>query len=133
MEKSKFIDMVVTRANYATKKTIWLDARLISFIEKDNSFLTPWSWNPKISKNYTRSTRREKQYMYFRPESYFTYEMIHRKCRDNDKENYKHCRSKPRSYSQALRQRVPLRVLNQESPNIPINRNKKSYKVKDAK
>lgn len=75
MEKSKFIDMVVTRANYATKKTIWLDARLISFIEKDNSFLTPWSWNPKISKNYTRSTRREKQYMYFHPESYFTYEV----------------------------------------------------------
>jgi len=52
-----------------------LDARFTSFLEKDNSFLTPWSWDPKTSKNGSSSTK-EKEYLSFHPESYFSYEVI---------------------------------------------------------
>lgn len=62
------IDMVVT------KETI-LDSRFTSFLEKDHSFLTPWSWNPNASKNETSSTKK-KEFLSFHPESYFSYEVI---------------------------------------------------------
>jgi len=41
-----------------------LDVRFTSFLEKDNSFLTPWSWDPNTSKNETSSTK-EKEYFFF--------------------------------------------------------------------
>jgi hypothetical protein len=49
-----------------------VNARLTSFLEKDNSFLTPWSWNPKAFENETRYTK-EKEYITFPPGSYFSY------------------------------------------------------------
>jgi hypothetical protein len=49
-----------------------VNARLTSFLEKDNSFLTPWSWNPKAFENETRYTK-EKEYIIFPPGSYFSY------------------------------------------------------------
>jgi len=69
------IDMVVTSDHhYPTKETI-LDSGFTSFLEKDYSFLTPWSWNPNASKNKTSSTKK-KEFLSFHPESYFSYEVI---------------------------------------------------------
>ncbi|PNY00171.1 defensin-like protein [Trifolium pratense] len=58
----------------------YVNARLTSFLEKDNSFLTPWSWDPKACENGTSSTK-EKEYITFPPGSYFSYgdEIIDRK------------------------------------------------------
>ncbi|XP_045832867.1 uncharacterized protein LOC123924134 [Trifolium pratense] len=50
----------------------YVNARLTSFLEKDNSFLTPWSWDPKACENGTSSTK-EKEYITFPPGSYFSY------------------------------------------------------------
>ncbi|AES91811.1 hypothetical protein MTR_4g119170 [Medicago truncatula] len=74
-EESESIDMVVTSDDHATKE-IMIDARFTSFLEKDNSFLTPWSWDPLIDNNSTK----EKEYLSFHPESYFIYEIIDQKC-----------------------------------------------------
>jgi hypothetical protein len=67
-------------------KEITFDAtRFTSFIQKDNSFLTPWSWEPNTSMNdinstkekqYLTSVKKEKQYLTFHPESYFSYQVI---------------------------------------------------------
>jgi len=73
-EESESIDMVVTSDDHATKE-IMFDARFTSFLEKDNSFLTPWSWDPNASMIVINSTK-EKEYLSFHPESYFTYEVI---------------------------------------------------------
>jgi len=73
-EESESIDMVVASDDHATKE-IMLDARFTSFLEKDNYFLTPWSWDPNASMNDTNSNK-EKEYVSFHPESYFTYEVI---------------------------------------------------------
>ncbi|RHN69702.1 hypothetical protein MtrunA17_Chr3g0127661 [Medicago truncatula] len=76
-EESESIDMVVTSDDHATEVTM-LDARFTSFLEKDNSFLTPWSWewDPNASMNNETNSTKEKQYLSFQPESYFTYEVI---------------------------------------------------------
>jgi len=63
-EESESIDMVVVS-----------DARFTSFLEKDNSFLTLWSWDPNASMNETNFTK-EKEYLSFHLESYFTYEVM---------------------------------------------------------
>jgi len=73
-EESESIDMVVSSDDHATKETM-IDARFTSFLEKDNSFLTPWNWDPNASMNETNFTK-EKEYLSFHPESYFTYEVI---------------------------------------------------------
>lgn len=71
--------MVVIRelpiSDVDANREITLDSRFTSFLEKDNSFLTPWSWGPKTCKNETSSTK-EKEYLSFHPESYFCYEVI---------------------------------------------------------
>ncbi|GAU43813.1 hypothetical protein TSUD_248020 [Trifolium subterraneum] len=53
-------------------KSGYVNARLTSFLEKDNSFLTPWSWDPKACENGTSSTK-GKEYMIFPSGSYFSY------------------------------------------------------------
>jgi hypothetical protein len=58
--------------NSIMDKSEYVNARLTSFLEKDNSFLTPWSWNPKACENETRYTK-EKEYIIFAPGSYFSY------------------------------------------------------------
>lgn len=55
-------------ATAATEKKTELHPRLLSFLEKDNSFLTPWSWDN--SKAASTSTK-EKEYIQFPPGSYF--------------------------------------------------------------
>ncbi|KAL5125463.1 hypothetical protein HKD37_02G005680 [Glycine soja] len=45
--------------------------RLTSFLQKDTSFLSPWSWDPKASENEASTLRNEKQYLRFQPGSYF--------------------------------------------------------------
>ncbi|KEH37047.1 hypothetical protein MtrunA17_Chr2g0292071 [Medicago truncatula] len=98
------IDMVVT------KETI-LDSRFTSFLEKDHSFLTPWSWNPNASKNETSSTKK-KEFLSFHPESYFSYEIIDRKCwNDNAQETDNQCCPSTSSCSQACP--APLIFVNQ--------------------
>ncbi|CAJ2667566.1 unnamed protein product [Trifolium pratense] len=72
--------MVVIREfndDKANKETTFDVTRFTYFLEKDNSFLTPWSWKPNTSKNDTNSStkeKKEKQYNYFHPESYFSYQ-----------------------------------------------------------
>jgi hypothetical protein len=53
-------------------KSEYVNARLTSFLKKDNSFLTPWSWNRKACENETRNSK-EKEYIIFPPGSYFSY------------------------------------------------------------
>jgi hypothetical protein len=63
--------MVVISDHYDINKETMFDVtRLTSFLEKDASFLTPWSWNPKTS------STKEKKYLSFHPESYFSYEVL---------------------------------------------------------
>jgi anthranilate/para-aminobenzoate synthase component II len=57
------------------KETTFDVTRFTSFLQKDNSFLTPWSWKPNTSMNDINSTK-EKQYLNFHPESYFSYQVI---------------------------------------------------------
>jgi anthranilate/para-aminobenzoate synthase component II len=56
-------------------ETMFDVTRFTSFLQKDNSFLTPWSWKPNTSMNDINSTK-EKQYLTFHPESYFSYQVI---------------------------------------------------------
>jgi hypothetical protein len=56
------------------KETTFDVTRFTSFLQKDNSFLTPWSWKPNTSMNDINSTK-EKQYLNFHPESYFSYQV----------------------------------------------------------
>ncbi|RHN57225.1 putative nucleic acid-binding protein [Medicago truncatula] len=57
-------------------KEIKLDPRLTSFIKKDNSFLTRWSWDPNASKNELGSTSTKGENLSFPPESYFSHEVL---------------------------------------------------------
>ncbi|WVY89792.1 hypothetical protein V8G54_035306 [Vigna mungo] len=41
---------------------------LTSFLQKDSSFLTPWSWYP-----YASTSRKQNHYIQFPPRSYFSY------------------------------------------------------------
>ena len=85
MKKSEPIDTMVVTSDDATKKTLVPllkkkktlvpHARLTSFLEKDHSFLTPWSWNPKTCENEANSTK-EKEYLYFHHGSYLSNEVI---------------------------------------------------------
>ncbi|GAU48462.1 hypothetical protein TSUD_324120 [Trifolium subterraneum] len=62
--------MVVISDHYdITKETMFDVTRLTSFLEKDASFLTPWSWDPKTS-------TKQNKYLSFHPESYFSYEEV---------------------------------------------------------
>ncbi|RDX98947.1 hypothetical protein CR513_18078, partial [Mucuna pruriens] len=45
--------------------------KLTSFLQKDTSFLTPWTWDPKASENEVSSSRKEKEILQFQPGSYF--------------------------------------------------------------
>ncbi|KAL5078522.1 hypothetical protein RYX36_006943, partial [Vicia faba] len=69
--------MVVITEIDVTNKTM-LDARFTSFLEKDNSFLNPWSWDPKACEGETSSTK-DKEFLFFHPESYFSYEIVDEK------------------------------------------------------
>ena len=50
--------------------------RLISFLEKDNSFLSPWTWDCMASEDGTsNNSTKGKQYLRFQPGSYFVREV----------------------------------------------------------
>lgn len=54
--------------------------RLTSFLQKDDSFLTPWCWDPNAFDNKTSSSVKEKEhhleYLQFDQESYFSTQVI---------------------------------------------------------
>ncbi|KAK7372481.1 hypothetical protein VNO80_05861 [Phaseolus coccineus] len=49
-------------------------SNLTSFLQKDTSVLTPWSWDPYASENQASTST--KQYLQFPPGSYFSYCMF---------------------------------------------------------
>jgi len=51
---------------------------LTSFLQKDTSFLTPWSWDPHASEKESFISTKEKQYLQFQPGSYFCYSVSFR-------------------------------------------------------
>ncbi|QCE01325.1 hypothetical protein DEO72_LG7g2621 [Vigna unguiculata] len=58
---------------------------LTSFLQKDTSFLTPWSWDPYASRNEASTSTKQNQYIRIPPGSYFSYSMfrwLKRKPRD---------------------------------------------------
>ncbi|KAI5434127.1 uncharacterized protein LOC127121126 [Lathyrus oleraceus] len=136
-EESDLVDTMVTSDNDdATKrlKDTKLDARFLSFLEKDDSFLTPWSWNPNAFKNKSASTK-EKEYLSFHPESYFNFQIIDEKIQnENAQENYKQCSSSARSCSKDSYP-APLNLVITKAPtylpvsyyyrNMKCNRSKK--------
>lgn len=62
---------VLNKGSLPQKKTT-IHRRLISFLEKDNSFLTPWSWDPKALVNETSSSTKTKNCrIQILPGSYF--------------------------------------------------------------
>jgi hypothetical protein len=68
---------MVTISDYDVNKETMFDVtRLTSFLEKDDSFLTPWSWDPKPYDTNETNSIKEKQYTSLHPESYFTYQVI---------------------------------------------------------
>ncbi|WJX40521.1 hypothetical protein P8452_27985 [Trifolium repens] len=83
---------MVTISDYDVNKETMFDVtRLTSFLEKDDSFLTPWSWDPKPYDTNETNSIKEKQYTSLHPESYFTYQIIDGKSRNNDQVNYNQC------------------------------------------
>ncbi|CAI8586299.1 unnamed protein product [Vicia faba] len=69
-------DSIVTSdVEEATKETK-ADARFLFFLEKDDSFLSPWSWNPNNAFNNDNVSTKENKYFSFHPESYFTYRLL---------------------------------------------------------
>ncbi|WJX91009.1 hypothetical protein P8452_72846 [Trifolium repens] len=95
------------------KETTFDVTRFTSFLQKDNSFLTPWSWKPNTSMNDINSTK-EKQYLNFHPESYFSYQIIGQERRNNAQIiNYNQCQSYERLYPQVIWYPVPLIFYNQ--------------------
>jgi len=46
---------------------------LTSFLQKDTSFLTPWSWDPYASRNEASTSTKQNQYIRIPPGSYFSY------------------------------------------------------------
>ncbi|WJX34115.1 hypothetical protein P8452_22258 [Trifolium repens] len=87
--------------------------RFTTFLQKDNSFLTPWSWEPNTSKNEINTTQ-EKQYLSFHSESYFSYQIIDEKSGNNAQIiNYNQCWLSERLYQQVIWYLVPLIFYNQ--------------------
>lgn len=79
LEEFEYVDIVAPWKNdkHATKDGVLKpQANFTSFLEKDNSFLTPWSWNPNTCKNETSSSTKEKEFLSFQRESYFTYKVF---------------------------------------------------------
>ncbi|KAK2362161.1 hypothetical protein QL285_087246 [Trifolium repens] len=104
--------MVVISDHYDINKETMFDVtRLTSFLEKDASFLTPWSWDPKTS------STKEKKNLSFHPESYFSYEIIDDMTTKKAQVNYNQCPPSARSYSQ-VRYSVPLMFFNQAPNNF---------------
>ncbi|KAL5101869.1 hypothetical protein RYX36_006196 [Vicia faba] len=136
-EESDLIDTMVTSDNAdATKrlKDTKLDARFLSFLEKDDSFLSPWSWNPNALKNENIASTKEKKYLSFHPDSYFNYQIIDEKIRkDNAQENYKQYSITPRSCSQDLYP-APLNLVITKALNyLPVSYYYKNRKCNRSK
>ncbi|KAI5434129.1 hypothetical protein KIW84_021117 [Lathyrus oleraceus] len=87
--KEKIDSIVTSDGEKATKETN-VDVISLSFLEKDDSFLSPWSWNPNNTFNNDNTSTKEKEYLSFHPESYFTYQINdHKIHNENAQENYK--------------------------------------------
>ncbi|CAJ1971006.1 unnamed protein product [Sphenostylis stenocarpa] len=48
-------------------------SKLTSFLQKDTSFLTPWSWDANASDNEASTSTKQVQYLQFPPGSYFSF------------------------------------------------------------
>ena len=70
------IDSIVTSGAEEATKEANIDVIFLSFLEKDDSFLSLWSWNPNNALNNDNASTKEKRYLSFHPESYFTYQII---------------------------------------------------------
>ncbi|KAI5434128.1 hypothetical protein KIW84_021116 [Lathyrus oleraceus] len=87
--KEKIESIVISDGEEATKEAN-IDVISLSFLEKDDSFLSPWSWNPNNAFNNDNASTKEKEYLSFHPESYFTYQINdHKIHNENAQENYK--------------------------------------------
>ncbi|XP_058744871.1 uncharacterized protein LOC131617630 [Vicia villosa] len=129
-------DTMVTSDNDDASKRLKdtkLDARFLSFLEKDDSFFTPWSWEPNAFKNENASTE-EKEYLSFHPGSYFKFQIIDEKIlNEKAEENYKQDSPSPRSCSEDLYP-APLNLVITKVPTyFPVSyyyRNRKCYRSK---